>query len=37
MFTDNDIRQITSRGSELEKVTNQVENFRKGFPYLQIM
>ena len=37
MFTENDISQIASRGSELEKVTNQVENFRKGFPFLQIM
>ena len=36
MFTENDIRQITSRGSNPENVMNQVENFRKGFPFLQI-
>lgn len=36
MFTGADIEQIKSRGSELEVVHTQIENFKKGFPYLKL-
>jgi len=36
MFSDQDIQQITQRGSALETVRSQIENFKKGFPFLPI-
>ncbi|KJF45074.1 DUF4301 family protein [Draconibacterium sediminis] len=36
MFSDKDKQQIQQRGSKLETVQNQIENFKKGFPYLAI-
>ena len=36
VFTEKDKLQIKSRGSELHTVLNQIENFKKGFPYLQV-
>ncbi|WP_319481996.1 DUF4301 family protein [uncultured Draconibacterium sp.] len=36
MFSDKDKQQIQQRGSKLETVQNQIENFKKGFPYLPI-
>ncbi|WP_319501255.1 DUF4301 family protein [uncultured Draconibacterium sp.] len=36
MFSDKDKQQIQQRGSTLETVQNQIENFKKGFPYLPI-
>ena len=36
MFSDQDIQQITQRGSALETVQSQIENFKKGFPFLPI-
>ncbi|MCM1177372.1 MAG: DUF4301 family protein [Bacteroides sp.] len=37
MFTNDDIRQIESRGSSVETVKDQVERFRKGFPWMKII
>jgi len=36
MFSDKDKNQIKTRGSELSVVEKQIENFKKGFPYLEI-
>ncbi len=36
MFSDKDKNQIKKRGSQIETVKLQIENFKKGFPYLQI-
>ena len=37
MFTKEDIRQIEQRGSSVQTVEEQVERFRKGFPWLKIV
>lgn len=36
MFTESDIKQITERGSILEIVNTQIDNFKKGFPFLKL-
>ncbi len=36
MFKTEDIIQIESRGSQSETIEQQIENFRNGFPYLQL-
>ncbi|NJN28567.1 MAG: DUF4301 family protein [Cyclobacteriaceae bacterium] len=36
MFTQSDIEQIAARGSVLETVNRQIENFKKGFPFLNL-
>lgn len=36
MFSTKDKKQIESRGSNLGTVLTQIENFKKGFPYLPI-
>ena len=36
MFSQKDEIQIRERGSRLEDVRGQIENFRKGFPYLKV-
>jgi len=36
MFTEADIEQIKNRGSELKTVKTQIENFKKGFPFLKL-
>lgn len=36
MFGTNDIKFIRSRGSEIEVVLQQVENFKTGFPFLKL-
>ncbi len=36
MFTQEDIRQIEERGSNVRTVTAQVERFRTGFPWMKI-
>ena len=36
MFTEKDKQQIQERGSKLETVQKQIENFKKGFPFLPI-
>ena len=37
MFTRDDIKQIEQRGSSLHTVQEQVERFRKGFPWMKIV
>jgi hypothetical protein len=37
MFRPEDISQITARGSRTETVEQQLENFRKGFPFLKLI
>ena len=37
MFRPEDIGQITTRGSRTETVEQQIENFRKGFPFLKLI
>lgn len=36
MFTEKDIQQIKTRGNDLNTVIKQVENFKNGFPYLEL-
>ena len=36
MFSEKDKAQIEKRGSKIETVLQQIENFKNGFPYLQI-
>ena len=37
MFTNEDIRQIEQRGSSLKTAEDQVERFKKGFPWMRIV
>ncbi|MEL6671083.1 MAG: DUF4301 family protein [Bacteroidota bacterium] len=37
MFTEKDLAQIAERGSALADVQTQVENFKQGFPFLQVL
>ena len=37
MFTKEDLEQIKSHSLTLEQVEAQIENFRKGFPYLKVI
>jgi len=36
MFSEKDKKQIEQRGSKLETVLRQIENFKTGFPYLHV-
>ena len=36
MFSEKDKSQVENRGSELQTVQGQIDNFKKGFPYLHI-
>ena len=36
MFSAKDKQQIEERGSQLETVIKQIENFKTGFPFLHI-
>ena len=36
MFTEKDKQQIKNRSSKLGNVLSQIENFKKGFPYLEV-
>ena len=36
MFTNADLKQIKERGSDLDTVHLQIENFKKGFPFLRL-
>jgi len=36
MFAENEIKQIEERGSRLNDVIVQIENFRSGFPFLKV-
>lgn len=37
MFSEQDLRQIQEHGSTPEKVELQVENFKRGFPFLKVV
>jgi hypothetical protein len=37
MFSQEDIKQIRSRGSSIEDIGQQIEYFKKGFPFLKIV
>ena len=37
MFTQDDVKQINDRGASLQGVESQVERFRKGFPWMDIV
>lgn len=37
MFSEKDLQQITEQGIDLHTIEQQIENFRKGFPYLNIV
>ena len=37
MFEEKDIRQIEERGSSVKTVEEQVERFKKGFPWMKIV
>ena len=37
MLTNDDIRQIEQRGSSVQTVEEQVERFKKGFPWMKIV
>ena len=37
MFTKDDIKQIEQRGSSVITVEEQVERFKKGFPWMKIV
>jgi hypothetical protein len=36
MFTDKDLQQLKEKGIDLSTVENQLENFKKGFPYINL-
>ena len=37
MFTEKDLKQFSEKGISLEKVEEQIANFKKGFPYADII
>jgi len=37
MFTQDDLKQIENRGISLEDIKIQIENFEKGFPYIDLI
>ena len=37
MFTEKDLSQIERHGLTPEAVESQLENFRRGFPYLKVV
>ena len=37
MLEEKDIRQIEERGSSVKTVEEQVERFKKGFPWMKIV
>jgi hypothetical protein len=36
MFTDQDLQQFKDKGISLEKVKEQIDNFKRGFPYINL-
>ena len=36
MFTEQDIRQIKARGADLQQIEEQIDHFKKGFPWMKI-
>jgi len=37
MFTEKDLQQFKIKGIEVEKVKEQIENFKKGFPFINLI
>lgn len=37
MFTEKDLEQIKNKGIEIKEIEKQLENFRKGFPYANLV
>ena len=37
MFTEQDIRQIKARGADLQQIEEQIDHFKKGFPWMKIV
>ena len=37
MFSKEDVKNIEGRGTSVEKVESQVERFKKGFPWMDIV
>ena len=37
IFTDKDIQQIEDKGLSKDKVEKQIQNFKNGFPFLDII
>ncbi|MBR5018277.1 MAG: DUF4301 family protein [Bacteroidales bacterium] len=37
MFSEKDIRQIETRGADLQQIEEQIEHFKKGFPWMKIV
>ena len=37
MFSEKERSQIEAHGLSVEQVEHQIENFRKGFPYLKVV
>ena len=37
MFSTNDLTQISSRGATAEMIIKQIENFKKGFPFIHLV
>ena len=37
LFTAQDLEELQRRGISLEEATQQVEDIRQGFPYLEIL
>jgi hypothetical protein len=37
MFTEKDLKQIEQKGLELKDVENQIGNFKKGFPFINLV
>lgn len=37
MFSDKDLQQIESRGADLPTINQQIENFKTGFPFMNVI
>ncbi len=37
MFSEKDLNQIKARGANIETINEQIEHFKKGFPYLRVI
>ena len=37
MFADNQLLQISKKGIELSKIHNQIDSFKKGFPFMKLI
>lgn len=37
MFSDKDLQQIESRGADLATINQQIENFKTGFPFMNVI